>query len=74
VKVPSRDYDRLVRALARDGWVVVRQRGSHVRLQRQRGDRVQKLTVPAHKPLKRSTLAHLLKAAGLTAERLSNLL
>jgi predicted RNA binding protein YcfA (HicA-like mRNA interferase family) len=70
VKVPSLDHDRLVRALARDGWLVVRQRGSHIRLQRQVGDKVQKLTVPAHKPLKRSTLAAVLKAAGLSLERL----
>ncbi|MEA3165838.1 MAG: hypothetical protein QOJ26_704, partial [Thermoplasmata archaeon] len=35
MKVPSVNYDRLLRALSRDGWLVVRQRGSHVRLQRQ---------------------------------------
>lgn len=74
MKVPSLDYDRVVRALARDGWIVVRQRGSHIRLQRQTGDRVQKLTMPAHKPLKRSTLAHLLKSAGMTLDRFLELL
>ena len=31
-KVPSLPYDQIIRALQRDGWVVVRQRGSHVRL------------------------------------------
>lgn len=74
MKVPSLDYGRLVRALSRDGWLVVRQRGSHIRMQRQTGDKVQKLTLPAHKPLKRSTLAHLMKEAGLTLERLEELL
>ena len=74
MRLPSVDYVRLVKALGRDGWVVVRQRGSHIRLQRQVGDKVQKLTVPAHKPIKRSTLAQILKAAGLTAERLDDLL
>lgn len=74
MKVPSIDYDRLVRALRRDGWVVVRQRGSHIRLQRQVGDDVQKLTVPAHKPVKRSTLAAILKAANLSVEQLTALL
>ena len=28
-KVPSENYDTVIRALRRDGWVVVRQRGSH---------------------------------------------
>ncbi|MEA3136175.1 MAG: hypothetical protein QOC71_456 [Thermoplasmata archaeon] len=74
MKVPSVNYDRLLRALSRDGWLVVRQRGSHVRLQRQIGDKVQKLTVPAHKPIKRSTLAQILKVAGLTVERLHELM
>jgi DNA-directed RNA polymerase subunit H (RpoH/RPB5) len=33
-----------------------------------------KLTVPAHRPIKRSTLAHILKQAGITAEQLQSLL
>ena len=74
MKVPSLDFDRLVRAMQRDGWVVVRQRGSHVRLQRQRGDEVRKVTVPAHKPIKRSTLAAILKAASMSVEQLARLL
>ncbi len=74
MKVPSLDYGRLIRALRRDGWVVVRQRGSHIRLQRQVGDDVQKLTVPAHKPIKRTTLAAILKAGDLSVERLQELL
>ena len=28
-KVPSLNYERVVRALRRDSWLVVRQRGSH---------------------------------------------
>lgn len=74
MKVPSLDYLALVRALRRDGWTVVRQRGSHIRLQRQVGDEVRKLTVPAHRPIKRSTLAHILKAAGMSVDRLLELL
>jgi predicted RNA binding protein YcfA (HicA-like mRNA interferase family) len=31
-KVPSLDYRQAVHALRRSGWVVVRQRGSHIRL------------------------------------------
>jgi len=33
-KVPGVNYDVLINALQRDGWVVVRQRGSHIRMQK----------------------------------------
>jgi predicted RNA binding protein YcfA (HicA-like mRNA interferase family) len=57
-----------VAALQRDGWVVVRQRGSHIRLQKHLPAETLKLIVPAHRPVKRSTLAHILKQARLTVE------
>ena len=31
-KVPSLPYHQIIRALQKDGWTVVRQRGSHIRL------------------------------------------
>jgi predicted RNA binding protein YcfA (HicA-like mRNA interferase family) len=62
-------YHQIIRALQRDGWTVVRQRGSHIRLQKRVGDEVLKLTVPAHRPVKSSTLAHILKQARLELER-----
>ena len=68
-KVPSSNYDVVVNALKRDGWVVVRQKGSHIRLQKRVNDEVLKLTIPAHKPIKRSTLSHILKQARLSPKR-----
>jgi len=73
-KVPALNYDRIVAALQRDGWVVVRQRGSHIRLQKHLTDKTLKLTVPMHKPVKRSTLSHILKQADMTVEDLNRLL
>jgi len=73
-KVPSLNYDQVVKALRRNGWVVVRQRGSHIRLQKHDGAEVLKLTVPAHRPIKRSTLSHILKQARLSVEALEQLL
>jgi len=67
-KVPSLNYDKVIKALQRDGWVVVRQRGSHIRLQKHIIDEILKLTIPAHKPIKRSTLAHILKQARITPD------
>jgi predicted RNA binding protein YcfA (HicA-like mRNA interferase family) len=73
-KIPSLPYDRIIRALQRDGWTVVRQRGSHIRLQKRVGDEVLKITIPAHRPVKRSTLAHILKQARLSVDDFLKLL
>ena len=67
-KVPSLPYDRVIRSLQRDGWVVVRQKGSHIRLQKHTPLETLKLTVPAHSPIKRSTLSHILKQARLSVD------
>lgn len=67
-KVPSLNFFKVIRALQQAGWTVVRQRGSHIRLQKHFGNEVLKLTVPAHNPIKRSTLAHIIKQARLSLE------
>jgi predicted RNA binding protein YcfA (HicA-like mRNA interferase family) len=72
--MPSLAYEKVIRALQRDGWVVVRQRGSHIRMQKHSKDETLKLTIPAHRPIKRSTLAHVLKQARLSIEEFIDLL
>ena len=72
--VPSLPYTQVIAALQRDGWTVVRQRGSHIRLQKHIVDEVLKLKVPAHRPVKRSTLAKILKQARLDLEQFLELL
>jgi len=67
-KVPSLNYDKVGKALQRDGWVIVRQKGSHIRLQKHVGNEVLKIIVPAHKPVKRSTLSHILKQVRLSVD------
>ncbi len=73
-KVPSLVYERVVKALRRDGWVVVRQRGSHIRLQKQTLEGTLKVTVPAHRPILRSTLSHIFKEARLSVDEFNDLL
>lgn len=73
-KVPSLNYAKLISALRRDGWIIVRQRGSHIRLQKSTKNETLKLTVPAHSPIKRSTLSHIIKQVKLTVEQLNELL
>jgi len=73
-KAPNLDYQTVIRALQRAGWIVVRQRGSHIRMQKRTPTETLKLVVPAHRPIKRSTLAHIIKQARLTLEEFNELL
>jgi len=58
----------------RAGFIVVRQRGSHIRLQKRTQTRIIKITVPAHKPVKKGTLTRIIKDAELTLEEFKKLL
>ena len=62
----------LIKALERIGFVVQRQRGSHIVLRRQTP--FARVTVPNHKILRLGTLRTILHAAGLTVEQLIELL
>ena len=73
-KVPSVNYQQVINALHRDGWIVVRQKGSHIRLQKRFLNETLKLIVPAHRPIKRSTLSHILKQARLSVDKFTELL
>ncbi|HVQ60344.1 MAG TPA: type II toxin-antitoxin system HicA family toxin [Solirubrobacterales bacterium] len=57
---------QLVKALEKDGWTVVRQRGSHVRLKKP--GRRMALVVPVHRELRKGTLAGILRDADLDAD------
>ena len=73
-KVPSLSYQKIIAALERDGWIVVRQRGSHKKKKKKLPDETLKITVPAHRPVKRSTLAKILKQAKIDLDRFLELL
>jgi predicted RNA binding protein YcfA (HicA-like mRNA interferase family) len=71
---PALGFEKVIKALQRDSWVVIRQRGSLIRMHKHTRSEVLKLTIPAHSPIKRSTLAHILKQARLTKEEFESLL
>ena len=73
-KVPSITYKKVINALQRAGFIVVRQKGSHIRLQKRTEAEVIKITVPAHTPIKRSTLSHVIKEAGLSLDEFLELI
>lgn len=67
-RLPVISGAELVAALGKLGWVVVRQRGSHVRLRHP--ERPVPLVVPLHRELKRGTLAGILRDADIRVEDL----
>ncbi len=73
-KLPSVSGERLVRALQRAGFTKLRQKGSHVSLEKRTVDKVYRTVVPLHDSLAKGTLSDILKQAGLTAEQLLELL
>lgn len=69
-KLPRVSGADVVRALGRLGFVVARQRGSHIVMRRGASGCV----VPNHRELKAGTLAGVLKQAGVSVEDFMNAL
>ncbi len=74
MKLPVVSGEKAIKAFLNAGFVKVRQRGSHVRLEKIEGNDIIKLTVPLHNPMKKGTLSRLIKDAGLTIDEFVNLL
>ncbi|MGH9789796.1 MAG: type II toxin-antitoxin system HicA family toxin [Candidatus Acidiferrales bacterium] len=73
-KLPNISGARAIRALVRAGFVVLRQQGSHVSLEKITAERTVKTVVPQHSSLDKGTLSRILKQAGLTIEQFLELL
>jgi len=67
-KLPSVSGERVVRALKRAGFIELRQKGSHVSLEKRTIDEVFRTVVPMHSELAKGTLSDILKQTGLTLE------
>ena len=73
MKLPVVSGEEVIKALHRAGFRAVRQKGSHVRLEKRTEEGTIKVTVPLHS-LKRKTLQIILKQAGLSVEEFLKLL
>ena len=73
-KLPSASGERVIRALKRAGFAELRQKGSHVSLEKRVGEKVFKTVVPMHSELARGTLSDILKQCGLKLEEFLKLL
>jgi len=74
LKLPVISGKEALKALERAGFVVVRQRGSHVRIKKVTSESVIKITIPIHGTLDRGTLKAIVRNAGLTVEEFVGLL
>jgi len=68
MKLPQISGKEVIKILCRKGFVVVRQKGSHVRLEQNSEKGTIKITVPLHHLLKRGTLHQIIKDSGISEE------
>lgn len=73
-KVPSLNYKKIVKALERDGWIIDRQKGSHISMKKYRNNKKLIVVVPAHKSVKRPILARILKQTRIDLDKFLELL
>ena len=74
MKLPVISGKETLKALERAGFVVVRPRGSHIRIKKVTSEKVIKITIPLHETLDRGTLKSILRNAELTVEEFVDLL
>jgi predicted RNA binding protein YcfA (HicA-like mRNA interferase family) len=73
-KLPVVSGKELVNALEKAGFVIVRQKGSHVSLQKINSKETYRTVVPLHTKIAKGTLIDILHQTGLSKEELIDLL
>ena len=73
MKIPIISGLEVIKRLRKAGFIAVRQKGSHVRLEKRVEEGMIKLTVPLHDEMKKGTLNRIIKDAGLNLEEFENL-
>jgi predicted RNA binding protein YcfA (HicA-like mRNA interferase family) len=73
-KLPVISGEKLVNALKKAGFVEVRQRGSHISMQKVTLEKTYKTVVPLHKEVAKGTLLDILHQSGLSRDDLLELL
>ena len=59
---------KLIRKMCKQGFVVISQKGSHIKLAKNTVEGTIKIIIPNHKTIKKGTLHQILKNAGLEIE------
>ena len=74
LKLPIVSGKKMIKALYKVGFIVVRQKGSHVQMEKQTKYGVMKVTVPLHSSLKKGVIRIILQQAELSTEEFLELL
>ena len=72
--LPAISGREMIRALRRAGFVVLRQKGSHVSLEKRTAHGYWRTIVPLHREIRPGTLSDILNQAGLSKDDLAKLL
>ena len=73
-KLPTVSAKDLIRALEKQGFQVLRQKGSHIILQKRTANEVLTTVVPNHSEIAKGTLKSILRKTKTTPEQLAKLL
>jgi predicted RNA binding protein YcfA (HicA-like mRNA interferase family) len=73
-RLPSVSGERFVRALKRAGFIQLRQKGSHVSLEKRIGEKILRTVVTLHSTLAQGTVSDILKQVAPTVDELLELL
>lgn len=73
-RLPGVSGSELVKALQKAGFIILRQKGSHVSLEKIDTAGTWRTIVPMHREIARGTLHDILKQTGLTRDELRKLL
>ncbi len=70
MKLPQISGKELVKKLMKFGFLIVRQKGSHIRIEKNMLGDLIKITVPNHSNIKKGTLKKIIKESKLSKEEL----
>jgi len=73
-KLPVISAKKVIKALGKIGYKIVRQRGSHIRLRNNVSSNAKPITVPNHKTLKSGLLIKIIKDTGIDIDEFIELL
>ncbi|EKD90851.1 MAG: hypothetical protein ACD_30C00077G0002 [uncultured bacterium] len=70
-KLPQISGEKLVKIFIKEGWTLVSQKGSHIKLTKKR-EPIGKSTIiiPNHKVIKKGTLLRIIKDSGISTDKL----
>jgi len=69
MKLPILSAKEIIKALEKDGFRVIRQKGSHISLYKKSDDKIHLVVVPDKKEVKSGTLLSILRQAGMSREK-----